>query len=86
MSSHQMGRPKTFNIEWRTRAAEALPRIESARSLTDPMSHAYVEWGMAAEQLRPIITSLSMTNMQAKTRFHLAGLHALNALCLRKSG
>lgn len=84
--SQHVPRPKNLNLDWKVRAADALPKLMAARAQIPPVSPFYVHWSEAIGHMQAVLDGLVTTNKDAKHTFLLAQRAALRALSLMADG
>lgn len=84
--SQHVPRPKNLNLDWKVRAADALPKLLAARATVQPAHPDYVHWSEAIGHMQAVLEGLVTTNKDAKHTFLLAQRAALRALSLMADG
>lgn len=75
-----------LSIDWKRRAADALPLLMQHRALVNPANPAYMHWSEAVGHMQVIIDGSVTANKQAKDCFALAMKASARALNLRHDG
>ena len=84
--SQHVPRPKNLNLDWKVRAADALPKLLAARATVQPAHPDYVHWSEAIGHMHRLLDDHITTNTEAKHTFLLAQRAANRALSLAALG